>query len=108
MRATIIVDADEPEERAAAEAWFARWRGRLTYCSDVGGCGCCYESWDVDGPEEAIAELPYELSAMSDWTHPKSPGTELAPRQPRDTKLARSVVTSSRLLRRKWKHKPSP
>jgi hypothetical protein len=69
MRATIITSADTPEEGAAAAAWFARWRAHLAYCSENTGCGCCVDIWDVDGPAEAIADLPEEIRAMSDWTH---------------------------------------
>lgn len=73
VRATIIVAVDYPDEVAAAEAWFARWRPRLFYCSENTGCGCCVDIWDVDAPEEAVAELPDEISAESEWTHPPNP-----------------------------------
>lgn len=80
MRATIIVSVDVPEERAAAEAWFTRWRPQLSYCSDNTGCGCCIDSWNVEGPGEAIAEIPDDLRARSDWTHPQR--SEKAPKPP--------------------------
>ena len=57
---------------AAAEAWFARWRPRLAYCSENQGCGCCVDIWDVEAPAEAVAELPEELSAMSEWSRGKA------------------------------------
>jgi hypothetical protein len=69
-RATIIVSVGEPGEAEAAEAWFAKWRPQLTYCSENTGCGCCVDIWDVEGPYLAIKELPPELSAMSEWSHP--------------------------------------
>lgn len=70
MRATILVSVNEPGQAEAATAWFAKWRPQLTYCSDNRGCGCCVDTWDVDGPEAAIQELPPFLRAMSSWTHP--------------------------------------
>jgi hypothetical protein len=73
VRATIIVAADAPDEREAAEAWFAKWSSQLQYRSENTGCGCCVDIWDVEGPDEVIAEIPVEISAMSDWTHPDIP-----------------------------------
>ncbi|HEX8209406.1 MAG TPA: hypothetical protein VF584_04385 [Longimicrobium sp.] len=69
-RATIIAAVDVEDEVAAAEAWFSRWRARLTYCSENKGCGCCIEMWDVEGPAEAIAEIPSLISGMSEWSEP--------------------------------------
>jgi hypothetical protein len=76
MRATIIVAVESREEVAAAKAWFARWKADLSYCSDVQGCGCCVEMWDVDGPKGAIAEIPYMLRAASEWSEPELFGPE--------------------------------
>lgn len=70
MRATIIVDKDASGEAEAVEAWFARWRPQLTYCSENKGCGCCVDLWDVEGPYLAIQEIPPGQSAMSEWSHP--------------------------------------
>lgn len=70
MRATIIVSVDEPGDAEAAEAWFAKWRPHLTYCSENTGCGCCVDMWDVEGPYPAITEIPEGLKAMSEWSHP--------------------------------------
>jgi len=67
MRATICVDVSREEERALAAAWLNRWRERLTFISDNEGCGCCVDMWNVDGPVEAIAEIPEELRAASEW-----------------------------------------
>lgn len=68
MKATICVDVECAEEVARVERWFAAWRERLAYCSENSGCGCCVNMWDVDAPEEAIAELPQTVLAGSDWT----------------------------------------
>ena len=68
MRATIIADASAPEQVAAAEAWLARWREALASCSEDLGCGCCVHIWDVDAPEAAVAEIPAELRAESEWS----------------------------------------
>lgn len=70
-RATIIVVVDEPAEVAACEAWFEKWRSRLTYCSENKGCGCCVDSWDIEGPSEAIDDIPKELAGKSSWTNPE-------------------------------------
>ena len=67
MRATIIVDVNRPEELAAAEAWFGRWRSRLTHVSEDEGCGCCVNMWNVDGPDDAISDLPTDIRASSEW-----------------------------------------
>ena len=67
-RATTIAAVDVEDEVAAAEAWFSRWRARLTYCSENKGCGCCIAMWDVEGPAEATAEIPCVISAMSEWS----------------------------------------
>lgn len=71
MKARILVDVNDEEERAAAAAWFARWRSSLTYVSENDGCGCCVDIWDVEGPEEAISDLPESIqSADSEALRP--------------------------------------
>jgi hypothetical protein len=67
MRATIIVDVNEPEEDAAVTAWFERWRSELVFVSDDQGCGCCVHIWDVDGPADAIAALPVSVRSPTEW-----------------------------------------
>lgn len=64
-RATLIICCDQPEEAAAAEAWFARWRSELAFVSPNEGCGCCVDIYNVDGPAEAIAALPDGISSPS-------------------------------------------
>lgn len=66
MRATICVDVNHEAERAAVEAWFERWRDRLAFASDNEGCGWCVDMWNVDGPSDAIAEIPAAVRAASD------------------------------------------
>jgi hypothetical protein len=67
MRATICVNLTNDEERAGVDAWFERWEKRLTFVSENEGCGCCVDVWNVDGPEEAILEIPGPARAASDW-----------------------------------------
>ena len=67
MRATICVDVNHEDERASVEAWFARWRERLLFVSENEGCGCCVDMWSVDGPAEAMSELPSNVRASSQW-----------------------------------------
>lgn len=54
----IIVAVDQPEEVRAVAEWFERWRDHLAAVSDNTGCGCCVDISDVEGPEEALRELP--------------------------------------------------
>lgn len=98
-RATIIAAVGAEDEVAAAEAWFSRWRSRLTYCSENKGCGCCVEMWDVEGPAEAIAELPSLISAMSVWSEPAL--AELRAPVPTERPPRRA-----RARRRKYKYPP--
>ncbi|HZX76880.1 hypothetical protein [Lysobacter sp.] len=62
-KATIIVSVDDPFEVAAFETWLSRWEKMLTSMSDNEGCGCCVDIWKVEGPSEAIAELPPQIHA---------------------------------------------
>jgi hypothetical protein len=78
-RATLIISADAPEERAAADLWFEAWRSSMTFVSDNTGCGCCVDIYDVEGPQEAIDAIPAPLSARSDWTHPNGPRRAVQP-----------------------------
>lgn len=71
MRATIMVSADQADEVAAPAALFGRWQSELVYCSENQGCGCCIDTWDVDVPAKAVAEIPAQLNAMTDWSHPE-------------------------------------
>jgi hypothetical protein len=108
VRATIIASVGADHEEAAAEAWLARWRDRLTYCSDDMGCGCCVRHWDVAGPAEAIEAIPEGLAAMSDWTHPDpEAGSSVGPPAPAERRQALPPAPRRR-LRRKWKRKPPP
>ena len=68
-QATIIVAVDDAAEVAAIEAWFTRWREKLTFVSDNYGCGCCVDIWEAEGPSEAFDELPPQTYAGSEWTH---------------------------------------
>ncbi|MFT3880071.1 MAG: hypothetical protein QM703_10485 [Gemmatales bacterium] len=62
-KAQIIVEVDQPDEVRALAMWFERWRDRLASVSDNTGCGCCVDIWDVEGPAEALAELPEAVVA---------------------------------------------
>jgi len=63
-RATLIISADAPGEREAADRWFEAWGGRMTFVSGNTGCGCCVDIYDVEGPLEAIDAIPTGLSAQ--------------------------------------------
>ena len=68
-RATIIVNVDNPEESRASEQWFAKWASTLTYHSENEGCGCCVNIWNVEGPSDALADLPLNIKGNSDWAN---------------------------------------
>jgi hypothetical protein len=70
MRATIIADADRLDQLAAADAWLAKWKTHLDYCSPNVGCGCCVEMWEIAGPAEVIETLPAIIRAGGDWADP--------------------------------------
>jgi len=57
-KAQIIVAVDAPDEVQAVGDWFDKWRNRLTFVSGNTGCGCCINMWEVEGPIEALRELP--------------------------------------------------
>jgi hypothetical protein len=65
-KASILVDVHEGLEVEAVEAWFARWRDQLTFESGNLGCGCCVDIWEVEGPEEAISDIPLALGCRLD------------------------------------------
>jgi hypothetical protein len=67
MRATIIINRDRTEEATTVASWFDRWGDQLTFVSENQGCGCCVDMWDIEGPPEAIAQLPEAVNAASDW-----------------------------------------
>jgi len=50
-------------------AWLAKWAGKVRVADySTGG----FEHvWDVEGPEEAIAELPSGWLCDSKWSNPK-------------------------------------
>jgi len=67
-RATITAATDSLDEVSAFESWLERWRSRLTFISKEKGCGCCVRMLDVEGPQEAIDEIPGPLRTSSDWS----------------------------------------
>ena len=48
----------------------------MTVFSDDYGCGCCVSLYDIEGPDEAIDSLPYEIVAMSEWSEGGRLGTD--------------------------------
>lgn len=50
------------------ENWFNKWEGKLTHIKDT-GCGCCVSMWDLEGPEDAINEIPNNIKSMSEWSN---------------------------------------
>ncbi|WP_149193734.1 hypothetical protein [Luteimonas suaedae] len=66
-RATL---AAEPDDQIILDAWLDRWETRLVHLSDNLGCGCCIDMFDVEAPDEALAELPERLFASGERTVP--------------------------------------
>ena len=67
MRATICVDVSHDEECAAIDAWFERWEERLSFVSDNEGTAAVVSTWNGEGPDEAILEIPPNARAASEW-----------------------------------------
>jgi hypothetical protein len=66
-RATICTSSETPEDLEAFEAWLAKWKARLAFVSEDYGCGCCVHLFDIEGPREAIADLPKHIRSSSSW-----------------------------------------
>jgi hypothetical protein len=66
-RASICALVDNAGEVDEAEYWLEKNRERLSYVSEMNGCGCCVSSWDIQGPKEIIDSLPSNLSSGSSW-----------------------------------------
>lgn len=56
-RVRVGVTIDNEREVRALNAWFQRWGARIRRFDDL-GCGCCLDAWDVQAPQQALAELP--------------------------------------------------
>ena len=81
-RATIFVDnVDHPSpDYRWAQEWLTRWSGQVRVVDYA--TGGWEHMWDVEGPEEAIAEIPDRLSAVSAWSQqPYPPSGERKQRQ---------------------------
>jgi hypothetical protein len=73
-RETIGFDRLERDGKAEIfDRWLSRWRTKLTHLSSGGG-GDSYEIYDVEGPVEAIAEIPHDMRVYSVWTNPPKLG----------------------------------
>jgi hypothetical protein len=69
MKVTLCVDVHDPEDVAALERWRQAWGARVQFSEQNQGCGCCVDIWDVEAPEEAVAELPETLLSTSAEDH---------------------------------------
>ena len=66
----VIIDVNVASDVASFDAWLQRWRSDVQI-SDDEGCGCCVHIWEIDGPQEAMRELPAHLL---EWKSPEPPG----------------------------------
>ncbi len=70
-RASICAVVDNPGEVADAEQWLEENARRLSFVSEMNGCGCCVFMWDIQGPHEVLATLPMHLSSAGEWASSK-------------------------------------
>jgi hypothetical protein len=66
-RATIIASADCQGEFESAQRWFREWWEALAVATENYGCQCCLHIWDVEGPQEAVDDIPHTLRSCSAW-----------------------------------------
>lgn len=71
VRASICALTDNAGEVELAEAWLRDNESRLTFVSEMHGCGCCVFLWDIEGPADVVETLPSLLSLGSDWASSK-------------------------------------
>ena len=68
MRATIFVEhVDDSDDFDVVSAWLKKWEGKVRI--ENYSTGGFEHIWDVEGPEEAIAELPKEWLCESTWSN---------------------------------------
>lgn len=67
MRKATLCTSVDSGERQVVEDWLSKWRQSLGFCSENEGCGCCVDIYNVEAPEEALAELPPSVFAASEW-----------------------------------------
>ena len=61
MRVRIFYDTNAPGLSAAVESWLKRWRSAIAVLAEERGCGCHHDLYEIEAPEEALAELPEEI-----------------------------------------------
>ena len=49
------------------DSWLDRWKGKMAFVSGDYGCGCCVHLFDLEGPKEAIEDLPAKIRCESKW-----------------------------------------
>jgi hypothetical protein len=54
------------------ERWLGRWRAKLTHLADQSADQ--YGIYNVEGPVEAIREIPQDMRSQSEWTNPPKIG----------------------------------
>ena len=67
LRAMICAVNDNPGKVDLAEALLDENRPRLTYVSEMNGCGCCVGTWDIEGAAEVVETIPPHLVVSGDW-----------------------------------------
>jgi len=67
VRATLVVAADEPEDRLSALQWIDEHRDTLDFVSENLGCGCCVDIWNIEGDARIVDRIPRHLLGWSEW-----------------------------------------
>lgn len=62
MRVTIYFDTLNPGLLVAVQGWHRRWQSQVTVIAQQYGCGCNHDLYELDAPEEALADLPEGVS----------------------------------------------
>jgi len=62
-RVTIFFDNMDSYKASVFESWLKKWKDKITILSEQFGCGCHHDLYEVEGPEEALAEIPPSLLA---------------------------------------------
>jgi len=70
----LTIFADDPDDALSEDvlwvrAWLERWK-RKVHVADYSSGGSEH-LWDIEGPEEAIAEVPARLRCCSKWANPE-------------------------------------
>lgn len=99
----LTIFADDPDEKLSEDvlwvrAWLERWKSKVRIANySTGGWE---HLWDVEGPEEAIGEVPEGLRCCSAWASPEIFGHNTSLTEVKLPETARPPPRSARRHRR--------